>query len=215
MSSTLVETVSINYEDFSDSFLTCGTCLCMYDAVEHNPKLLTCSHTVCHSCLERIIGMDGPNSTSFRCPICRETIAVPRGGVPAFPPSFIVNQLLDLMARQRRDIVPKCSTHSQSELLFCESCDSVFCMDCSGGNHNSRGASAHTVIPFSVAIKRMSEILLYKAGQCMKNLDTASQAVNEEMARLDSNAEVCVETASQIFQVCMFINFLNVMSIST
>jgi hypothetical protein len=28
MSSTLVETVSINYEDFNESFLTCGTCLC-------------------------------------------------------------------------------------------------------------------------------------------------------------------------------------------
>ena len=28
MSSTLVETVSINYEDFSEYFLTCGTCLC-------------------------------------------------------------------------------------------------------------------------------------------------------------------------------------------
>jgi hypothetical protein len=27
MNSTLVETVSINYEDFNESFLTCGTCL--------------------------------------------------------------------------------------------------------------------------------------------------------------------------------------------
>ena len=26
--STLVETVSINYEDFNESFLTCSTCLC-------------------------------------------------------------------------------------------------------------------------------------------------------------------------------------------
>lgn len=201
MSSTLVETVSINYEDFNDSFLTCGTCLCMYDAIEHNPKLLVCSHTVCHACLERIIGTEGPDSTSFRCPICRETVSIPLGGVPAFPPSFIVNQLLDLMARQRRDVVPKCSAHTRSELLFCESCDTVFCMDCTGGSHNSRGASSHTVIPFSVAIKRMSEILLYKSGQCMKNLDAASQAVNEEINRLDVNAEVCMETASKIFQV--------------
>ncbi len=30
MSSTLVETVSINYEDFNESFLTCSTCLCKY-----------------------------------------------------------------------------------------------------------------------------------------------------------------------------------------
>nr|KAG5704721.1 hypothetical protein BaRGS_005177 [Batillaria attramentaria] len=55
MSSTLVETVSINYEDFNDSFLTCGTCLCTYDGTERTPKLLPCSHTVCRSCLERIV----------------------------------------------------------------------------------------------------------------------------------------------------------------
>ena len=30
LSSTLVETVSIDYEDFNESFLTCGTCLCKY-----------------------------------------------------------------------------------------------------------------------------------------------------------------------------------------
>jgi len=98
-----------------------------------------------------------------------------------------VVQLLDLMGRQRRDVVPKCARHSQSELMFCETCDVVFCVDCAGASHAGASmssaaagspalggtqapaagpggstASAHTVIPFSIAIKRMSEILLYK-----------------------------------------------------
>ena len=86
-----------------------------------------------------------------------------------------VAQLLDLMGRQRRDVVPKCARHSQSELMFCETCDVVFCVDCAGSSHAGAGtglgpcgASAHTVIPFSVAIKRMSEILLYKVGMSTK-----------------------------------------------
>lgn len=54
MTSTLVATVSINYEDFSESFLTCSTCLCHYDASLRRPKLLPCSHTICSCCLERI-----------------------------------------------------------------------------------------------------------------------------------------------------------------
>lgn len=33
INSTLVETVSINYEDFNESFLTCGTCLCEYHEI--------------------------------------------------------------------------------------------------------------------------------------------------------------------------------------
>ncbi len=54
-----------------------------------------------------------------RCPICRELITIPRGGVQALPPSFLVNQLLDLMARQRREVIPKCSTHhNQVGILF-------------------------------------------------------------------------------------------------
>ena len=89
------------------------------------------------------------------------------------------------------------------ELLFCETCDTVFCTLCTGGTHkpspnNDPGITSqdtkstsptilslnsnayemnknstavmntadHTVIPFSVAIKRMSEILIYKANEC-------------------------------------------------
>ena len=97
---------------------------------------------------------------------------MPRGGVGALPPSFLVNQLLDLMARQRREVVPKCGVHPSQELLFCESCDNVFCMRCTStphGNSQTGGSTCnltdHTVVPFSIAIKRMSEILLYKANK--------------------------------------------------
>ena len=141
-SSTLVETVSINYEDFTEGFLTCGTCLYTYDGDEHSPKLLPCSHTICRICLERIAA----NATreppgSFRCPICRELIQTPRGGVMAFPPSFLVNQLLDLVASQRREVIPKCSSHVTQELLYCESCDLVFCSLCTGGKHDNSNSS--------------------------------------------------------------------------
>lgn len=163
-SSMLVETVSINCEDFTEGFLTCGTCLYTYDGGEHTPKLLPCSHTICVICLERIVvatGLRDPSGTTstFRCPICRELIQIPRGGVSALPPSFLVNQLLDLMARQRREVIPKCSSHVTQELLFCESCDIVFCDKCAGtqlghGPANS-GAKAceHTVIKVYTLIK--------------------------------------------------------------
>lgn len=195
MSSTLVETVSINYEDFNESFLTCGTCLCMYDGGEHTPKLLPCSHTVCLHCLTRIAASQTRDTGTFRCPICRELITIPRGGVPALPPSFLVNQLLDLMSRQRREVVPKCATHLNQELLFCETCDSVFCTLCAGGSH-SNGPGEHTIIPFSIAIKRMSEILLYKANECIAKLSQAEEAVTAELHRLDVATEACLEQVS-------------------
>lgn len=201
MSSTLVETVSINYDDFNDSFLTCGTCLCTYDGQERSPKLLPCSHTVCRNCLERIIAAQTLDTGSFRCPICRETIHIPQGGVASFPPSFIVNQLLDLMAQQRRDVIPKCSVHNTQELHFCETCDLVFCLQCVDGSHIERGASEHTVIPFAIAIKRMSEILLYKAHLCIKNLNSAYEAVSDELRQLELSVDKALDSINRSFQV--------------
>lgn len=142
-----------------------------YDGNEHTPKLLQCSHTVCLHCLTRIAASQTRDTGSFRCPICRESINIPRGGVSALPPSFLVNQLLDLMSRQGREVIPKCSVHITQELLFCETCDTVFCMSCTRGSHNDGTNSCeHTIIPFSIAIKRMSEILLYKANECISKV---------------------------------------------
>jgi len=207
LSSTLVETVSIDYEDFNESFLTCSTCLCNYDGAEHNPKLLPCSHTICIECLTRIVATFARDS-QFRCPVCRELITIPSGGVQALPPSFLVNQLRDLMARQRREVVPKCSSHPNQELLFCESCDCVFCSLCTADGHiNTRdGAeggssteSDHTVIPFSIAIKRMSEILLYKAKECTTKLDTAYENVTKEIHKLDHRGDAAYDEVRDMF----------------
>ncbi|XP_015186247.1 PREDICTED: tripartite motif-containing protein 2-like isoform X1 [Polistes dominula] len=201
MSSMLVETVSINYEDFNESFLTCGTCLCVYDGGEHTPKLLPCSHTVCLHCLTRIAASQTRETGAFRCPICRELITIPRGGVPALPPSFLVNQLLDLMSRQRREVIPKCSVHINQELLFCETCDTVFCTICTSGTHagTSPGCTEHTIIPFSIAIKRMSEILLYKANECISKLTQAQDSVSTELQRLDASMERCLHAIDAEF----------------
>ncbi|XP_048519035.1 tripartite motif-containing protein 2 isoform X1 [Dendroctonus ponderosae] len=202
MNSTLVETVSINYEDFSESFLTCGTCLCMYNGNEHTPKLLQCSHTVCLHCLTRIAASQTRDTGTFRCPICRELITIPRGGVSALPPSFLVNQLLDLMSRQRREVIPKCSVHINQELLFCETCDTVFCTLCTGGTHNdSTNSCEHTIIPFSIAIKRMSEILLYKANECISKLTQAQEGVTAELDKLTAARDACLEHISDTFRM--------------
>jgi tripartite motif-containing protein 2/3 len=206
LSSTLVETVSIDYEDFNESFLTCGTCLNTFDAGLQTPKLLPCSHTICLECLTRIVATFARDS-QFRCPICRELITIPAGGVVALPPSFLVNQLLDLMARQRKEVVPKCSSHPNQELLFCETCDTVFCSLCTlDGGHSqgttgpgSTGPQDHTVIPFSIAIKRMSEILLYKAKECTSKLDTAHETVTREMHRLDHRGDAAYDEVRDLF----------------
>ena len=119
---------------------------------------------------------------------------------------------------------------SFQELLFCETCDTVFCTLCTGGTHKPGGTGSspntspthsgidsgnnspthtssstadHTVIPFSIAIKRMSEILIYKANECTAKLDEATEIVNNEIHRLDHNADSAFEQVNARFQVIL------------
>jgi hypothetical protein len=114
------------------------------------------------------------------------------------------------------------------ELLFCETCDSVFCTLCTGGTHkpsvdspagspahgsaNSSSVSLdHTVIPFSIAIKRMSEILIYKANECRAKVrspqqrTTCSTANDSGLLPEDKKAAACRPTHQQISQSQSFI----------
>lgn len=58
----------------------------------------------------------------------------------------------------------------------------------------------HTVIPFSIAIKRMSEILIYKANECTAKLDTANDVVLEEIHRLDHMADDSFSEVNKLFE---------------
>ncbi|KAL3994578.1 Filamin/ABP280 repeat family protein [Acanthocheilonema viteae] len=205
MASTFIETVNINLEDFSETFLTCATCLCTYDQERKKAKLLSCSHTVCLECLLRMEQLPQVIETGIvRCPLCREMITLPSGGSNAFPSSFLINQLLDLMQKQRKDVVPNCSVHQQEQLLYCEACDLVFCQHCD--SPSTRDCSDHTVIPFSIAIKRLSEIVVYKANQCVASLNTAAANVKYETLQLDRNVDNIIDGLNASFQeICQLV----------
>ena len=217
LSSTIVETVSLDVADFSECFLTCGTCLQLYDGATRRPKLLPCSHSLCLACV-RVISEDVHHRPP-RCPVCNAAFCIPSSGGPAaLPPSFVVNQLLDLMSSAaRRDVVPRCARHLHCQLLFCETCDVVFCADCDDDDSRHKStplgattaaatsgpltssSAAHNVVPFAIAIRRVSEILQFKATQCVLNLDAAAAAVDTEMRQVDARAERCIETISRAF----------------
>ncbi|KAH7709657.1 Tripartite motif-containing protein 56 [Aphelenchoides avenae] len=56
----------------------CPVCLDTYV----DPRVLpACGHTVCHSCVRKLIHAP-PNRTTVACPECRETSNVPKTGFP-------------------------------------------------------------------------------------------------------------------------------------
>ncbi|WKY01242.1 hypothetical protein Q1695_015330 [Nippostrongylus brasiliensis] len=139
------------------------------------------------------------DALSLRCPMCREVCALPAGGVSALPASFLINQLLDVMQKQRKDVVPSCSVHPNEQLLYCECCDLVFCQECQSSVINKK-CTQHTVVPFSIALKRMSEIVLYRAKGRLRALDIAHVSVSQEIEQLDKNVDKIVDQINVTFQ---------------
>jgi hypothetical protein len=138
----------------------------------------------------------------IRCPICRESILLPRnGGVCNLPPSFIINQLLDLVkSKKSRDIVPRCCNHPTEELLFCETCDKSFCSLCE--SHFKVVSNAdHIIIPFSIAIKRMAEIYLFKSNQCINSFNLALANVKSEIGQLNQTVESVCSRVDESFEL--------------
>ncbi|CAI2347197.1 unnamed protein product [Caenorhabditis sp. 36 PRJEB53466] len=197
---SLVETVNINVDDFSETFLTCSTCLYTFDANTRKPKLLPCSHSVCLFCVTQLAEISPETDPpSLRCPLCREVCPIPAGGVTSFPAAFFINQLLDVMQKQRKDVVPSCSTHPTDQLLYCETCDNVFCQLCQPSEVNTK-CNEHTVVPLSIAIKRMSEIVVYRAKGRLRALDDAQVTVSREIVQLDGNVDKIVEQINAAIQ---------------
>lgn len=198
---SLVETVNINLEDFSENFLTCSTCLLTFDQEARKAKLLPCSHSVCLFCLTRLASLSNSESDTptLRCPLCRDVCILPHGGVAHLPAAFLINQLLDVMQKQRKDVVPSCNVHSNEQLLYCECCDLVFCEHCQTSVLNKK-CTEHTVVPFSIALKRMSEIVLYRAKGRKRALETASGMVAKEISDLDANVDRIVEEINAAMQ---------------
>lgn len=70
-----------------------------------------------------------------------------------------------------------------------------------------RNCSDHTVVPFSIAIKRLSEIVVYKANHCVASLNTAAANVKCEMLQLDRNVDSVAEGLNASFQVSIKFTF--------
>jgi len=98
--------------------LNCPVCYETYK----KPKYLSCHHYYCEGCLEKL--QTGPN---IICPECRETSAVPGGGVKELPNSFFINRLLDEV-----DLKRKVEGEDEAKCDFCvkEGKAVSLCLDC-------------------------------------------------------------------------------------
>ena len=68
-------------------------------------------------------------------------------------------------------------------------------------NPHPTSDSSHTIVPFSIATKRMSEILSFKATECRSRLSVARSNVLEEIHKLDHSADNSFTCVNNMFDV--------------
>ncbi|XP_067663988.1 tripartite motif-containing protein 3-like [Haliotis asinina] len=71
-----------------ESHFHCPICKNVFD----RPKAIPCLHTFCLDCLESYVARNG-NDGRFPCPVCRQTIYIPSGGVWSFPDNDLILHL--------------------------------------------------------------------------------------------------------------------------
>ena len=127
--------------------ITCSICYNVF--VE--PKILPCHHTFCKQCLSDMI-LRGqrvrPAATRITCPTCRQDVVIQGGDVDTFQPSFMINQLKEIVERMEKDdntdptpsapplqdhvtsgsLCPRHTSHHND--LYCKTCQTLLCRLC-------------------------------------------------------------------------------------
>ena len=125
------------------NLLVCSICLDQYN----EPRILPCHHSFCKECLTRIPLEHSNENYTLRCPTCREQTRLPGEGAAAFPPSFLINSLLEV--RQKKENVSDncsniCEEHNKPCDIYCEDCGVIICHHCLVRQHQKHANSLIT-----------------------------------------------------------------------
>ena len=107
----------------SAEVLECPVCCELFDDQNISPRILSCGHSFCTGCLERLPIADD----KIACPTCRDEVNVPQAGVAGLPKNFALLSIINANATPH---------HQEVEGLYtCEACDDkhpaiFFCLDC-------------------------------------------------------------------------------------
>ena len=116
-----------------DALSSCCVCFEGFDLNVHIPRILPCSHSLCHICITNLLTN---SNTTLECAECRQQHNVGSEGAKTFPQNkYIVTHL------QRQLVVPpdhsaepaaKCEGHGKEFSLFCLSlgCMKPLCTKC-------------------------------------------------------------------------------------
>ncbi|XP_030834788.1 tripartite motif-containing protein 45-like [Strongylocentrotus purpuratus] len=124
--------------------LECPVCLNTFT----DPKILSCSHTYCKACLDKLLECHGSDQM-LRCPVCRAETQIPNQEVSKLPTSLALKSLIEDMNNQHKFCM-NCKTDDKPQaVVYCQDCGKYFCITCHNAHSLWQDFISHEVLAMS------------------------------------------------------------------
>ncbi|XP_063960972.1 tripartite motif-containing protein 2-like [Lytechinus pictus] len=121
----------------------CPVCLSTFT----DPKILSCSHTFCKTCLDNLLECHG--NSQIRCPVCRAVTQVPNQDVGKLQVNIALKSLIDDIKGQPQ-ICTNCQSNDTPHAdVYCQDCGRYLCTSCLNKHSQWEGFIGHDVIAMS------------------------------------------------------------------
>ena len=174
-----------------DEILSCQVCFEEFtEDGAHVPRILPCSHTLCHTCVGRLI-----KGTWIECPECRMKHEAKKEEKSLPQNKYILVQMKRTLKLQRDHETPeKCREHGKELNIFCKEpgCQMMICLSCLSRDHKK-----HDFIEIDEIKKNFMYIL-------QKDIETATDKLQRKIQSItDANKETTKKIEENIEELKM------------
>ncbi|XP_041471867.1 transcription intermediary factor 1-beta-like [Lytechinus variegatus] len=121
----------------------CPVCLSTFT----DPKILSCSHTFCKTCLDNLLECHG--NCQIRCPVCRAVTQVPNQDVGKLQVNLALKSLIEDMEGHPQ-MCTNCKSNDKSHAaVYCQDCGNYLCTSCLNTHSQWKSFIDHEVIAMS------------------------------------------------------------------
>ncbi|XP_054762010.2 tripartite motif-containing protein 2-like [Lytechinus pictus] len=140
----------------------CPVCLSTFT----DPKILSCSHTFCKTCLDNLLECHG--NCQIRCPVCRAVTQVPNKDVGKLQVNLALKSLIEDMEGHPQ-ICTNCKSNDKPHsVVYCQDCGNYLCTSCLNTHSQWEGFIDHDVIAMSEISSGKVSVRKYR--KCRKHL---------------------------------------------
>eukprot|EP00057_Strongylocentrotus_purpuratus_P013453 XP_011667927.1 PREDICTED: uncharacterized protein LOC105440002 isoform X2 [Strongylocentrotus purpuratus] len=193
--------------------LECPVCLGFPKAA----KMLTCSHTFCKGCLERLLECH-QDKQNISCPVCRECTQISNGDMVKLPTCIALTSMIADAATQKKehknvkdgemsdcDVTLKrsckCEEHlNGDEECFCVNCGKYICYRCGVVEHVQEGHKVKEAERHKSAVKTSIEELISKAEAKKSDIDKHIACIAEQQEKCEMDEKQLHDNVNKAFE---------------